>query len=392
MDKRIKRQVRARMHRCHAATAPALRSLCEAELGSWMPDVAAPAYACTDLISDAGGVAFSAQLPGIMAANLYLSFANQVSVEVGRFKARDFATLTARVAALPWDLWLAPETPVVVRVRAARSRLYHSAAIAERVAAVLLVAGMRLAPAEEDLPAQQVRVRVESDVVVVSLNSSGALLHKRGLQAQVGRAPLRSTLAAAMVAWLGLGPGETLVDPMCGSGVFSVETLLRQRRIPAGWFRDFSFIRWPAAAAGRWAWLRRQAEAAMRPQLPVSIFAADVHPERVQGLRELVAAQPLLAGLEVRCADFLRYSPGDFALTPGAVVLNPPYGRRLGGAQAESDFAAFCRHLGRAYGGWRLALLVPERGWLRHLPPGLTLRPLAHGGLDLHLALGRLSP
>ena len=103
------------------------------------------------------------------------------------------------------------------------------------------------------------KVRIEDDLCTVSLDTSGEALHRRGHKEFVGKAPLRETLAAGALLMAGYDGSEPLLDPLCGTGTFSLEGALMTKRIPAGWFRDFAFTRWPSFIEKRWNYIKRQA-------------------------------------------------------------------------------------------------------------------------------------
>jgi len=234
-------------------------------------------------------------------------------------------------------------------------------------------------------------VRGLDDRFTVSLDSSGDILYKRGLKKHTGSAPLRETLAAAALLLAGYDGRVPLIDPMCGTGTFSLEAALMAKHIPAGWFRDFAFTRWPSFLTKRWNHIRRQSESGfMHPAQPL-IFASDRDGEACRKLKICAQIHNLTDTVHVRQKDFFDLDPRGLTDQCGVICLNPPYGRRLGGRQeSEKLFAAICDKLKQAYTGWALVLFAPGRKLAGTVPFQIKTFPVAHGGLKLALLIGKV--
>jgi putative N6-adenine-specific DNA methylase len=386
LEKRIRRRIIGPPQLFFAATAPGLEALCAAELADLIPGA--------QLQPLAGGVSFQARLDDGFRALLMLRTANRVLMRIARFQATHFRQLEKALSAVPWELYLAQETPVAVRATARKSRLHHSDAIAQRLTDAVAnrrraVVFAPLAPAVPPRP-QRIFVRADHDRFTVSLDASGDLLHKRGLKIDVGPAPLRETLAAAILQQVGYTGDTALLDPMCGAGTFLLEAAMRACRIPAGWYRDFAFTGWPAFRPRRWAYLRRTVETAVRRPAPAPILGFDQDPTACRRVEAALAKGGLGDSVTIQCGDFFNLDPVHLGLPPGLVVINPPYGKRLGAApESRVLFARVVDRLVRWYPGWKLALIAPP-GAERLAPPPLTPRRLPHGGLNLVLFTGTL--
>jgi putative N6-adenine-specific DNA methylase len=259
-----------------------------------------------------------------------------------------------------------------------------------------------MGPAEEGSgPEARIFVRAESDRFTVSLDSSGELLHKRGVKARGGKAPIRETLASAVLNIAGYGPGQLLADPMCGSGTFSLEAAMMSRNLPSGWFRDFAFMQWPAFSPGRWRHLRKEAEAEISPPGRTCVFASDLRESEVRLLETRLLAYGLSDAVRTECLDFMALTPGvifkkleesgggDFE--PGLLVINPPYGRRLGSlSESRRLFAEILEKLRKDFRGWHAAVIVPGRLVGKRTAKFFSKTPLFHGGLDLVLLTGKI--
>lgn len=388
IEKRVKRHVMGPTQSFFAVTAPGLENLCYGELSA-MPGTISQA----EVIS--GGVAFKGRLPDMYRANLGLRTATRVLMRISRFKASNFRQMEKHLQEIPWELHVSSATRVAVSVTTSHSRLYHTAAIAERVENALrerLGGAARTREASEGRAVQQLLVRVLQDRFVLSLDSSGEPLYKRGLKENVGRAPLRETLAAAALTWAGYTGREPLMDPMCGSGTFSLEAALVANQIPPGWHRDFAFMNWPAFKEKQWLHLKNASSPAAAPLKSPYIFASDIDPGVCASLASVVRQHEFAPAVSVLERDFFDLEPGRLVRKPGVVALNPPYGVRLGSVtQARRRYAEIAAKLERDYRKWRVAVILPDRRLAKIFPAGLKQRKLTHGGLDLILLTGLIS-
>ncbi|MEN8751890.1 MAG: hypothetical protein AB1Z18_03865 [Desulfobacterales bacterium] len=373
-----------------AAASPGLEPLCLRELQAL--SLVAPEGRAAE-----GGVSFNGRLYDGYLANLCLRTANRILMRIGAFTASNFFTLEKKLAATPWELYLHPGQPLRFNVTARHSRLYHSVAIAERfqkaIDARWAEAGVDLKPNESAALGQQIFIRVVDDHFAVSLDSSGENLYRRGLKKQVTAAPLRETIAAAMLILAGYSPPEPLVDPMCGAGSFSLEAAIRVLNIPAGWFRDFAFSSWPAFALTRRRWKHIKDQCAQRivGTNNAAIFAADIDPSACKALEENAAGSGLSASIAVSNRDFFDLTPREFGVAPGLLTINPPFGRRMGSPKhSDALFKDLCNRLKAVWHGWRVALVVPRKGLLKRIPFPFSVQEIRHGGLRLYLTTGSL--
>ncbi|MDQ6633620.1 MAG: RNA methyltransferase, partial [Gemmatimonadota bacterium] len=214
---------------CFAIVAPGLEALALAEAQALgLP--AAPA-------EGGGGIEWRGDLRSVLLANAALRISSRVVVRLASFEARSFAELERHARQIPWSRVVTAGGAVRFRVTCKKSKLYHSDAVAQRLAVAVTrgVAGVRIEGAggtDEDAPddeAQLFVVRVLRDRCTVSADTSGALLHRRGYRLATAKAPLRETIAAALVAASGWNARSPLVDPFCGSGTIPVEAALMAR-------------------------------------------------------------------------------------------------------------------------------------------------------------------
>jgi putative N6-adenine-specific DNA methylase len=368
-----------------AVTAPGLEPLCAAELRGL--EIRATA--------EEGGVQWDGPIDSIARANLWLRTASRVLVRVAEFRATAFYELELHAKRIPWDRFVAAGSLIEFRVTCRKSKLYHSDAVAQRFGQAVqrLVPSARLSkakPANDDDDATETAdrqlfvVRFVHDVCTVSVDSSGPLLHRRGYRQQVAKAPLRETLAAAILLGAGWNGDVPLVDPMCGSGTIPIEAARLARLMAPGRDRSFAFLRWPEVDQARWAKLLDDARSGELPVSPVEIVGAD----RDSGAIEAARANAERAGV----ADDVEFrvqpvSALELSEPPGLIATNPPYGVRIGDADPLRNLYAQLGNVTRRQrAGWTIALLSADRH-LEH-QTGFTFEEQFHtrnGGIPIHL-------
>lgn len=343
-----------------------------------------------------GGVEFTATAGQLYAANLRLRTASRVLVRLASFRVISFADLERKARRIPWERVVAKGQRVTLRVTCRKSRLYHSDAVGERLLRDLLqragVTGSVGPRAADDAPegegqdAQLVVVRLNHDQCTVSADSSGAHLHQRGYRTAVTPAPVRETLAAAMLLASGWDHRAPLIDPFCGSGTVPIEAALLALELPPGRNRRFRFMDWPGFEAGTWRRVSATESDATAPPPPIiqgsdrsmaAINAATANAERA-GVHGVVR-------LEKRdVADLVPPPDG-----PGWIVSNPPYGVRLGDAgetrRLLADFGALLRE---RFAGWHVCILTQDAG---DRALGIPLRAAlttTNGGLRVRMLKG----
>jgi putative N6-adenine-specific DNA methylase len=360
---------------------------------------------------EAGGVAWTGSIASVALANLWLRTASRVVVRVGEFGARTFWELERHARGQPWERFVAPGTAVRFRVTSRKSRLYHSDAVAERLAEAAAAragalieggrphAGGRSAGTRDeddgyeidasDAPGQLFVVRVLRDVCTVSADTSGELLHRRGYRQAVAKAPLRETIAAGVLLGSGWPSTAPLVDPMCGSGTVPIEAALMARRMAPGLGRGFAFERWPGFDAVGWTRIREDARRQQLRRAPGPIRGSDRDAGAIEAARANAERAGVAADVEL---DVRSVSAMDPPAGPGWVVTNPPYGVRVGEAGTVRDlYAALGNVLRARCGGWTVAVLSPRGRFVQHL--GIPLRErfaTMNGGIRVRLMTGQV--
>ncbi len=335
--------------------------------------------------AERGGVSFRGDQGAGFRANLWLRSATRVLLRLGDFRARDFDRLRAGVARVDWKALLPADARVAIQVSQRRSRLYHTGAVAERVGLALRDAcGPELALVGPTEATQTVHARGERDRWMLSLDSSGARLDRRGWRLERGAAAVRETLAALVLELCEWDPATAFVDGLCGAGTFAIEAAQVALRAAPGAGRPFACEAWPCADAARFARLRREAEAIRRESPPAAIVASDRSPRAIAIARRNAGRAGVAAAIRFETRELAELAP---PAPRGLLVLDPPYGRRLGDAgQAREGYAKLSRALLPGFAGWRVGLLAPEPALAAGFPGRRAAHfVLPHGGLRVHL-------
>ena len=356
---------------CWAVTHPGLEAVTAAEL---------VAIGITPGASEPGGISFRTDTAGLYAANLRLRTASRILLRIAAFHAHSFPELERHAGKLPWRDFVAPGSAASFHVSSRKSKLYHQGAIAERLAAALARA---VAGAGADGP-ELFYVRLYRDECTVSVDSSGELLHRRGYRQALGKAPLRETLAAALLLAAGWDGSTPLLDPLAGSGTIAIEGALIARRIAPGLARAFALERWPCLEPSLWREARESAEAERLDRATAPIQASDRDAGAVAAAEANAKRAGVAGDIEIRRAALSSIaSPA----THGLVATNPPYGVRVGERMRLRDlYAQLGNVLRRSCAGWELVMLSPHVELERQV--GLEFRALAetsNGGLRVRL-------
>lgn len=342
-----------------------------------------------------GGVEWNGSESSVAIANLWSRIASRVIVRIGEFNARSFFELERHAKKVEWQKYLGPKTAVQFRVTAKKSKLYHTGAIAQRLQEAIARQVKRdvvIAGAGEDedadVNAQIFIVRVERDEFTISVDTSGALLHRRGYRQAVAKAPLRETLAAAMIRGVAWNARAPLVDPMCGSGTIAIEAAMMARKIPPGLERRFAFLDWPGADVTRWNSLVSHARGQIVARSPAAIAASD----RDAGAIEAAKSNAERAGVanDIQFAVQAISAAGPVGSGAGLLITNPPYGERVGDSKAIRNLYAQFGNTARAkFHGWELAMLSANKTLDAQTQVDFEERfKTTNGGIPVRLVVG----
>ncbi|MGB8314710.1 MAG: class I SAM-dependent RNA methyltransferase [Aestuariivirga sp.] len=327
-----------------------------------------------------GGVLVRGGWPEVWRANLEIRGATRVLARIGSFHAGHLAQLDKLARKFPWGDNLHSDVPVKVEVTCRKSRIYHAGAAAQRIeTAIHEELG---APISADAEVC-IMARFEDNLCTVSLDTSGETLHKRGHKEAIAKAPMRETMASLFLRQCGYDGHETVVDPMCGSGTFVIEAAEIAAKLNPGRSRSFAFEHLVSFDAAAWKRLRESSQG-VKPSL--HFFGSD----RDAGAIKMSRANAARAGVseftvfQNHAVSNLTPPPGP----PGLVIVNPPYGTRIGDKKPLAAlYAALGKNLLTRFAGWRVGLITTDTSLakasgLPFAPPG---RPVSHGGLNVLL-------
>lgn len=327
-----------------------------------------------------GGVTIKGGWPDVWRANLMLRGATRVLARIGSFRALHLAQLDKRSRKFPWSQVLRPDVPVRVEATCRASRIYHAGAATQRVeCAIREELG---APIAADAPIT-VKARIEDDLVTLSLDTTGPSLHKRGHKQAVAKAPMRETMAAMFLREMGFDGRQTVLDPMCGSGTFVIEAAEIAAGLATGRARDFAFQQLASFDPARWDRMRAQ----ITPRRVERRFYGR---DRDAGAVRMSLQNAVRAGVEaITDFDAVAIESLNAPEGPaGLLIVNPPYGARIGNKGPLFGLHARMGEVFRErFAGWRIGIVTSEAGLakatgLTFLPPGPIV---AHGGLKIRL-------
>ena len=332
----------------------------------------------------AGGVEFQGNWQDVARANVMMRGATRILARLGSFRAFHLAQLDKRARKFDWAGILRPDVPFKVEAVCKRSKIYHAGAVKQRFERAIhdLIGAPVSAEAEVVL-----KVRLQDDLVTISIDTSGESLHKRGHKEAVGKAPMRETLAALFMRACGYDGCQPLLDPMCGSGTFPIEAAEWALGLAPGRARSFAFERLAGFEPEGLEDLRSQTARAT----DLRFFGSD----RNAGAIEMARANAKRAGVDAQCS-FQQRAISDLErpdTAPGLVMINPPYGARIGNKKLLFGlYGAMGQQLKTHFAGWKVGIVTSDTSLARAtgLPKLTNGAPIPHGGLKVRLFQSQL--
>jgi putative N6-adenine-specific DNA methylase len=307
-----------------------------------------------------GRVTFEGDAEAICRANIFLRTAERVLLQVGRFHAETFDELFEGIKALPWEEYIPKDGRFwVTKASSIKSKLFSPSDI-QSIAKKAMVERMKQHYeidwfAESGAP-YPVRIFLMKDEVMVTLDTSGDSLHKRGYRLMTSKAPLTETLAAALIMLTPWRKDRILVDPFCGSGTFPIEAAMMAANIAPGMNREFTAEQWTNLIPKQlWYDTVEEARELVDLDISVDIQGYDIDGEVVKAAREnaVRAGVDHLIHFQQRAVADLRH-PKKY----GCIITNPPYGERL---EDKADLPALYTQIGESYRGldaWSLYMIT----------------------------------
>lgn len=312
-----------------------------------------------------GRVSFTGDESALVSANLWLRYAERVYIELGQFNASTFDELFEGTKALPWEQFISKNDAFPVKGHSVRSTLTSipscqkiiKKAISKRLGERY---GLTWLPEDSGVLCQVVFFLMK-DRVSLLIDTSGDPLYKRGYRSETGDAPLRETLACAIVSLSRPRDEVLLWDPCCGSGTIAIEAALRQNNIAPGIARRFAFEAFPWLPSSLLSLAREEAKDAVRKS-EFEAFASDIDPRMVEIAKENARRAGVAGAVNVFCQDATKITKPD---RRGTIVTNPPYGERLGSLKEAEDLYRAMGKTFSAMSPYQIYVLTSHEGFER---------------------------
>jgi putative N6-adenine-specific DNA methylase len=293
-----------------------------------------------DLISENGKVSFKGDEYDIAICNTWLRTADRVLIKMAEFRAESFEELFQGTLRVPWGELIPKNGKMHVVGKSIKSVL-HSVPDCQSIVKKAVVEAMKkeynIDYFEEDGPVYKIEIALLKDIATLTIDTTGSGLHKRGYREIAGEAPLKETLAAALVLLSSWEPSRVLADPFCGSGTIPIEAALIGKNIAPGLNRSFVCETWPTMDKAIWEEIRSYARSKINKE-SFQILASDVNGRLLKTAKE----NALKAGVSDYIA-FQKLDAREFSSKKkyGFIISNPPYGERLGDmAEVEELYKA----------------------------------------------------
>ena len=282
-----------------------------------------------DLAAIDGRITFEGDIETVAKCNLYLRTANRVEIIVGEFKADDFDKLFDGIKAIPWEEYMPKDASIVVSAKSVMSKLFAYSAIqsiAKKAICERLKSAYKSIILAESGSRYKVEAAIRKDVVTVSIDTSGEGLHRRGYRGLVGEAPLKETLAAALIDFSVWNPSRPLADLFCGSGTIPIEACLIALNIPSGMNREFDFLGWSDKNREIFDKIKEDARCKIEYDKEVRISGFDIDEKQLSLARKHASLAGVAEKIHFQRMDMREFSS---RFSHGVIISNPPYGERL---------------------------------------------------------------
>ena len=282
-----------------------------------------------DLKTENGRVHFEGDEMDIAITNLWLRTADRVLIKVAEFKAESFEELFNKTVEIDWSKYIPVDGKMHVVGKSVKSKLF-SVPDCQSIVKKAVVKSMSRSYGQdwfiEDGPVYKIEVGLLKDVVTLTIDTSGEGLHKRGYREHSGQAPLKETLAAAMVLLSKWRGEQTLIDPCCGSGTILIEAAMIAKNIAPGLHRKFVSETWPSMDKEIWDQVREGAEKSIK-KIPLDITGYDIDSWVLSTAKNNVRKAGLTDCITIEKRNFFDFSTKK---KYGYMITNPPYGERIG--------------------------------------------------------------
>lgn len=347
LERRLKRHVMKATHEFFAVCIPGLEDLCKTELEALDAPI-------ESIEIEHGGVSFTGPLELLYHSNLNLRIAHRILLRMDSFLAQNLPMLYNKARKIPWEHYIGFASDLRLHSTARKSKLNHHENIQRTVHDAVLARMQPLGrePIVDNDANIDFQLRLYQDRCHISLNTSGDHLHKRGYRVTQGKAPIRESLAAALLMLSDWQEHDLIYDPMCGAGTIIIEaaSLARKLPLPAVTKRDFAFESSPFFQEGRWQRLQNTALENSLDTSPIKLIASDIDPDVLDKAQQNATTANIATDVSFFQADITELNLRQLELSSDKttveafsqaksplIVVNPPYGERLGDKEAALD-------------------------------------------------------
>ncbi|WP_391209051.1 THUMP domain-containing class I SAM-dependent RNA methyltransferase [Psychrobacillus sp. L4] len=305
-----------------------------------------------------GKIYFEGDERAIARANVWLRVADRVKIVAAQFPVKTFDELFERTKAVQWEKFLPVDAAFPVQGKSVKSTLFSvpdcQAIVKKAVVERLKLAHKRIGFLDESGATYKLEISILKDIATITIDTSGAGLHKRGYRQDQGEAPLKETLAAALVKISKWNPDRPFVDPFCGSGTIAIEAAMIGQNIAPGFNRDFHSEEWSWMPKTIWETVREEAEALTNYDQELQIIGSDIDHKMIQ-IAEKNAFESGFADI----LTFKQMQARDFSttLTDGVMIGNPPYGERIGEIEEIEKLISDLGYAMENYPSWSVYML-----------------------------------
>ena len=333
-------------YRFYAIVTPGLEKIAAKELEQ---------LSAHEIKTDNGGVHFSGTMETMFRANLRSRSITRILMRLKKFTALSLNDLSRAVEQIDWTQFL-DRSNVAVHASCQASKLMHTAKIENEIKDRI---GKSVLPVESEGFEQQLFIRIENNRCLLSIDTSGDRLDRRGYRLESGKAPLRETLASAILQWIEWKPDEPLMVPMCGSGTFAIEAALMANRMASGLAHAFPFLHWPQLKRKGWERVLERTRSMQLSEVgSLGIHASDINPEAVAITGRNAGRAGVEQWIHLEKRDVRELLPPENS-NEGVIVCNPPYGQRID-TNVSALYAALGRTFKNSFHGWRMAVVLPD--------------------------------
>ncbi|SES33190.1 class I SAM-dependent RNA methyltransferase [Psychrobacillus sp. OK032] len=305
-----------------------------------------------------GKVYFEGDERAIARANIWLRVADRVKIVAAQFPVKTFDQLFEQTKAIQWEKFLPVDAAFPVQGKSVKSTLFSvpdcQAIVKKAIVERLKLAYKRIGFLDESGATYKIEISILKDIATITIDTSGAGLHKRGYRHDQGEAPLKETLAAALVKISKWSPNRPFVDPFCGSGTIPIEAAMIGQNIAPGFNRDFHSEAWSWMPKTIWDDVRNEAENLANYDQELQIIGTDIDHKMIQ-----IAEQNAFESGFADLITFKQMQARDFStsLTDGVMIGNPPYGERIGEIEEIEQVISDLGHLMGQYPSWSVYML-----------------------------------